>query len=184
MKIYTRKGDQGETGLPGGVRVAKDAARLEACGTLDELSSLLGIVRAEPLPGQVDRLLERLQHELCAAGAELTAADPAPRQTATLGPEHVRAIEEAIDEYEATLEPLGEFIIPSGTRAAAVLHLARAVCRRAERRLVTLARKGEKQTSPGLTAYLNRLGDLLFVLARAVNARAGLADVRWKKSSG
>lgn len=183
MKIYTRKGDQGETGLPGGGRVAKDAPRLETCGTIEELSTVLGMVRAEPLTEDVDRLLERVQHELFTAGAEVSPG-PAAQGTGALGPKHVQAIEEAIDWYQKTLQPLGEFILPAGTRAAAALHLARAVCRRAERRVVTLARDSRPEIAPNLTAYLNRLGDLLFVLARTVNARAGRADVPREKRSG
>ena len=176
MKIYTRTGDGGETGLPDGSRVAKDAAVLEVCGTVDELNSALGLVRAEPLPAEIDRLLERVQHDLCRVGAELATV-----RTHTVGPKHVKAMEEAIDRYQEKLEPLGEFILPAGSRAAAGLHLARAVCRRAERRLATLARGGRQETSPHLTAYLNRLADLLFVLGRVANARAGQAEVRWKK---
>ena len=177
MKIYTRTGDGGETMLPDGTRVFKDAAVLEVCGTIDELNSALGLVRAEPLGEQLDRLLERVQHDLCRVGAELATV-----KTHTVGPKHVKAAEEAIDRCEAELEPLGEFILPAGTRAAAGLHLARAVCRRAERRLATLGRSGRQETSPHLTAYLNRLADLLFVLGRAVNAEAGQAEVRWNKN--
>ena len=177
MKIYTRTGDGGETMLPDGTRVFKDAAVLEVCGTIDELSAVLGLVRTDPLPAEIDRLLERVQHDLCRVGAELATV-----RTHTVGPKHVKATEEAIDRYQEKLEPLGEFILPTGTRAAAGLHLARAVCRRAERRLATLGRSGRQETSPHLTAYLNRLADLLFVLGRAVNAEAGQADIRWNKN--
>jgi cob(I)alamin adenosyltransferase len=181
MKIYTRTGDQGETGLPGGRRMAKDAAPLETCGTVDELVALLGLVRAEALPEGVDRLLEGVQHELLGMSAELAGADPAARGFRALGPPQVKAIEEAIDRYQEGLEPLGEFILPAGGRAAAGLHLARTVCRRAERRLVTLARQGTPEIFADLTAYLNRLGDLLFVLARAVNAEGGYCEVPWRR---
>ena len=177
MKIYTRTGDRGETGLADGSRVAKDAAQLETCGTVDELSAVLGLVRAAPLPEEIDRLLEQVQHDLCRVGAELATV-----QTHAIGPQHVKATEEAIDRYQAELEPLGEFILPAGSRAGAGLHLARTVCRRAERRLATLARSGRQQISPHLTAYLNRLADLLFVLARVANARAGQTEVRWRKN--
>ncbi len=163
MKIYTRGGDQGETGLPGGIRLSKDAGRLEACGTVDELSSLLGQVRAVGLPESLDSLLERLQRELIDVGTELASPD-SPR----IGPDLIESLEAQIDQYEETLPPLRDFILPGGTPAAAALHVARAVCRRAERRLVTLARS--EDLSPDMPAYFNRLGDLLFVLARVANA--------------
>ena len=183
MKIYTRTGDQGETGLPGGARVAKDADRLETVGTIDELNATLGMVRAELLPEDIDRLIERIQHELFAIMAELAAAGADVPGARTMGATDVRALEEAIDRYEAALEPLREFILPAGTRPAAGLQLARTVCRRAERRLITLARDQRSNVAGSLTAYLNRLSDLLFVLARAVNARAGHGDAPWRKGS-
>jgi cob(I)alamin adenosyltransferase len=181
MKIYTRTGDSGDTGLWGGPRVGKDTPRIEAYGAIDELSAALGLVRAEGLPEAADRLLERVQHELFEVGAELATRDPVARGTRTIGPGHVQAIEAEIDRYESGLEPLKTFILPAGSRAAAGLYLARAVCRRAERRLVTAMRQSGEQISSVLLAYLNRLGDLLFVLARFVNARAGRADVPWQK---
>ncbi len=181
MKIYTRTGDQGETGLLSGSRVAKDDARVEAYGTIDELNALLGLVRAESLPKEIDHLLEQRQHELFEVGTELAAPDPVDWGLRTIGPKHVRALEDAIDRHNDKLEQLDGFILPTGTRAAAALHLARAVCRRAERRLVTLTRQNEEQISLHLQAYLNRLGDLLFVLTRTANARAGLVEVRWRK---
>jgi cob(I)alamin adenosyltransferase len=180
MKIYTRTGDQGETDLFGGGRVAKDAAPLECCGMLDELNAVLGLVRADPLPEAIDQLLDRLQHELFVVGAELAASDPARRRLPRIEPRHVAALEEAIDAYAERLEPPGGFILPGGTRQSAGLHLARAVCRRAERRLVTLARSGPLPVSPSLLAYFNRLSDLLFTLARAMNAHAGKGDVAWR----
>lgn len=172
MKIYTRTGDQGETGLFGGPRVRKDAARIEACGTVDELNSALGLVRAESLPEDIDALLRRVQHELLAVGAELGTPDPVTHATRTIGPEHVQALEAEIDHYEAGLQPLEGFVLPGGDRAGAALHLARAVCRRAERRLVTLTAGGGERVSSALLGYLNRLSDLLFVLARTAGARA------------
>lgn len=183
MKIYTRAGDGGQTELPGGVPVAKDIARLEAVGSVDELNALLGLARSEALPKGVDRLLQRLQHELFELAAELAVAVPAAHDNRTLGLAHVRALEEAIDRYSERLKPLGEFILPGGSRAAAALHVARTVCRRAERRLVTLIRQDEPESMPNLTAYLNRLSDLLFVLARAVNALADHDETRWRKGS-
>jgi len=182
MKIYTRAGDGGETDLPDGSRVPKDAIEIEALGTIDELNSVLGLARTEEPPEEIGRLLEQLQEDLLAAGAELAAADPEALAIRRIDRQRVEALEKAIDRYEATLSPLEHFIVPAGTRAAAALHHARAVCRRAERRLVSLIREVEPGLSPHLTAYLNRLGDLLFVLARAVNARAGHPDVPWRKS--
>jgi len=181
MKIYTRAGDQGETGLFGGGRVPKDTARLECCGTLDELNAVLGVVRAGPLPEAIDRLLDRLQNELFVVGAELAAVDPALLKLPRIGPQHITALEEAIDRYTGDLAPLTGFILPGGTRESAGLHLARTVARRAERRLVALGREEPPAVSPSLMAYLNRLSDLLFVLARAVNAQAGKDDVAWQK---
>jgi len=181
MKIYTRKGDSGKTGLLGGSRVAKDAVLVEAYGTVDELNAALGVVRAETLPEPLDRLVERLQHELFQLGAELASADSSGRPVEMIQPKHVEALEAEIDRQQKSLSELRQFILPGGTRAAAALHLARTVCRRAERRLVTAMEP--EQTTPASLAYLNRLGDLLFVLARAANAAGGRADVPWQKPS-
>ena len=163
--------------------MAKDAPRLEAIGALDELNAALGLVRAEPLAEDVDRLLERLQHELCALMAELATAGRAAEGAAAIGPERLKEMEATIDRYEGTLGPLREFILPAGVRAAAGLHFARGACRRAERRLVTLVRDDNSNTPLHPVAYLNRLGDLLFVLARAVNAESGRQDVPWRKET-
>ena len=168
MKIYTRTGDLGETGLFGGPRVGKDMARIEAFGTVDELNAVLGVVRAETLPDDVDRVLERIQRELLDLGAELASPDPVKQGTRKIDRGNVSALEAQIDRFQESLEPLDEFILPGGNRAAALLHLARTVCRRAERRLVTLVRHGQEEISLLLLAYLNRLSDLLFVLARVV----------------
>ena len=181
MKIYRQTGDGGETDLPDGSRVSKDVARLEAVGTADELNSLVGMVRAETLAEDMDRLLEQVQNDLLVLGAETAVADPAGLEIRKVGPEHVKLLEDAIGRYDATLPPLGQFILPTGVRAAAALHHARAVCRRAERRLVTLGRNSSREISPQLTAYLNRLADLLFTLARAVNADTGRAEAPWLK---
>jgi cob(I)alamin adenosyltransferase len=184
MKIYTRTGDQGETGLFGGPRVSKDELRLETCGTVDELNSFLGAARAGSLPQDIDRLLERVQHELFEVGAELAAIDPVAQGTRTIAALHIRALEDAIDHYQATLPELRQFVLPGGNPAAAQLHVARAVCRRAERRLVSLVRsEGAEKISATLITYLNRLGDLLFVLARAANATANREDQAWQKPS-
>ena len=180
MKIYTRQGDGGETSLPDGTRAAKDVARLEACGTIDELSAVLGLVRAERLPEDADQLLQRVQSELLLVGAELAGAGAASARSPKIGSQHVHALEEAIDRHAAEVAPPAGFILPGGTRAAAGLHLARAVCRRAERRVVSLAHS-EPAVGTLPIAYLNRLGDLLFVLARLANARSGTGDVLWRK---
>ena len=168
MKIYTRTGDLGETGLFGGPRVGKDMARIEALGTVDELNAILGLVRAETLSDDVDRILERIQREIFDLGAELASPDPAKQGTQKIDQTNISTMETEIDQLQESLDPLGEFIPPGGNRAAALLHLARTVCRRAERRLVTLVRHGQEEISLLLLAYLNRLGDLLFVLARVV----------------
>ncbi|MBX7165596.1 MAG: cob(I)yrinic acid a,c-diamide adenosyltransferase [Pirellulales bacterium] len=181
MKIYTRTGDQGETGLFGGPRVSKDAPRIEAYGTVDELNAVLGLVLTAPLPPAIGEILRRVQHELFELGAQLATPDPAKHNLSLIGPDKVAAIEAEIDRYEATLPPLKNFILPGGSPAAAWLHLARTVSRRAERRVVTLARSPGEHVSIDAGIYLNRLSDLLFVLARAVNAQAGVADVPWHR---
>ena len=183
MKIYTKTGDSGDTGLFGGPRVSKDAPRIEAYGTVDELNSVLGVARTQGLDDEIDRLLARIQNELFALGAQLATPDPAAHQTLMIGPPQISALETAIDRFELGLEPLKQFILPGGTPGAAQLHLARTVCRRAERRLVSLMRGSAEPISGDLVIYLNRLSDLLFVLARAVNHAAGCADVPWQKPS-
>lgn len=179
MKIYTRAGDLGETGLFGGPRVGKDIARIEACGAVDELNSILGLALAASPPESIERVVLRVQNELFEVGAELGTADPVAHGTRTIAREHVRALEADIDRFEDSLKPLRQFILPGGTMVAAHLHHARAVCRRAERRLVTLTRSSEKPISQELRAYMNRLSDLLFVLARSANALAGHPDQTW-----
>jgi cob(I)alamin adenosyltransferase len=183
MKIYTKTGDRGETGLFGGPRVSKDAPRIEAYGTVDELNSVLGVARAQTVPADVDALLQQIQNDLFALGAQLATPDPAAHQTGMVGSAQIVALEKAIDHFEGRLEPLKQFILPGGTPAAAHLHLARTVCRRAERRVVTLARESSEPIAVEIVVYLNRLSDLLFVLARAVNRQAALGDVPWQKPS-
>ncbi len=182
MKIYTGKGDDGKTGVLGGARVSKDSARPEACGALDELNALLGLARAEGLAQDIDRLLERVQNEIFDLGAELAATDPKAAGLRPIGKTHIQALEQNIDRLEEQLEPLQCFILPGGGRPAGLLHFARTVCRRAERRVVTLARVAPEPISSELLIYLNRLSDLLFVVARAANARSGIPDVRWQRS--
>jgi cob(I)alamin adenosyltransferase len=183
MKIYTRGGDQGQTSLRGGVRVRKDAPRPEAYGTVDELNSLLGLARSEPLPPEMHALLGQIQSQLFSLGAQLAAAKPTQPPSATVGPHEIENLEAAIDTAEGQLRPLSAFILPGGTRGAALLHVARTVCRRAERRVVSLV-EHEPALGTFPIAYLNRLGDLLFVLARLANAHAGQADIAWPLAPG
>ncbi|MDA1051562.1 MAG: cob(I)yrinic acid a,c-diamide adenosyltransferase [Planctomycetota bacterium] len=182
MKIYTKTGDGGETGLFAGPRVSKDDARIEAYGTVDELNAFLGLARAAELPAEIDAVIERIQHGLFAVGAELASPDPVAAKTKMVGLEEVAWLEETIDHSEASLEPLRQFILPTGTRGAAALHVARGVCRRAERRVVTLRRNSPEPVGEEVIQYLNRLGDLLFVLARRVNDLQGFKDVVWQKT--
>lgn len=181
MKIYTRTGDSGETGLFAGPRVRKDDVRICAYGEVDELNSVLGMVRATSPPEEIDAVLVRVQHELFSVGAELATPDPEAQHTRVIGPEHVSALEALIDRFEERLEPLRQFILPAGTAPAASLHFARAVCRRAERSVVTLADRKGGCISDNLIQYLNRLSDLLFVLSRAANAIVGVTDEVWQK---
>jgi cob(I)alamin adenosyltransferase len=186
MKIYTKTGDSGQTGLFAGPRVLKDDPRIEAYGTVDELNAVLGWVRVEGAAaasdaGTMDRLLAQIQADLFSVGAQLATPDPAAHGTDLIHEAHVAALESAIDAYESQLQPLQQFILPGGSRTAAAMHIARGVCRRAERRTVTL-RQHDPNVSDRVIHYLNRLGDLLFVLARAANAQAGVADVAWRKN--
>lgn len=181
MKIYTKKGDHGETGLFGGSRVSKNHVRVEAYGDVDELNALLGLARTASLPEAIHGVLQRLQRELFQLGAGLAAPDP-NRQTATpIVDSHISRIENDIDRFEDGLPPLKQFILPGGGQAAATLHFARAVCRRAERRVVSLGNKDNEPVPGNAIPYLNRLSDLLFVLARAANAHEGIDDVIWEK---
>jgi cob(I)alamin adenosyltransferase len=176
-RIYTRTGDTGSTGLGDGSRVPKDSLRVEAMGAVDELNSCIGVLLAEPLDADVAQQLTAIQHDLFDLGGELSI----PGYTA-MNAEHVERLEQLLDAHNETLPPLKEFILPGGIRAAGVCHLARAMCRRAERRTTTLA-AGEA-VSPLLLQYLNRLSDLLFVLARVINRRAGGGDVLWRHDRG
>lgn len=180
MKIYTKTGDAGQTGLFAGPRVSKNHPRIEAYGTVDELNATIGLTRAFSAPADLDRLLETIQHGLFAVGAELATPDPQAHGTALIDETAIAALEAAIDHHEAGLPPLHQFILPTGTPVAAALHVARGVCRRAERCFVTL-RESEPDVSLVTLRYLNRLGDLLFVLARAANSAAGVADTGWQK---
>jgi cob(I)alamin adenosyltransferase len=178
MKIYTTTGDQGETSLFGGRRVPKDALRIEAYGTVDELNSALGVARSLQPAAEIDEILGRLQNELFVLGAEL--ATPAEKQNGAIEriqPGNVSAIEVFIDSVESHLQPLSSFILPGGSPVAAQLHLARTICRRAERFVVKLSR--EEHIEPMCGVYLNRVSDLLFVLARRANQIAHVHETPW-----
>ncbi len=181
MKIYTKTGDQGQTGLFGGVRLRKDDPRVEAYGAVDELNASLGVARAQGLPATLDAALSEIQDDLLRLGAELATA-PGMEHNLTLrriDESDAERLERWIDESEAELPPLANFILPGGSSAAAALHHARTVCRRAERRVLPLLR--EESASPSaVLVFLNRLGDLLFVFARAANRAAGRDDVVWR----
>jgi cob(I)alamin adenosyltransferase len=179
MKIYTKTGDTGETGLFAGPRVAKDDPRIEAYGTVDELNAAIGLARSEKLPMEVEQTLERVQSELFAVGAELATPEPDQHGTTLASDAMITDLERAIDNLEAGIPPLKHFILPTGTRAAGLIHVARGVCRRAERHVVTLSRSAA--ISPRIVQYLNRLGDYLFVAARFVNHEARSAETIWKK---
>lgn len=183
MKIYTKSGDTGETSLYGGGRLPKDALRFEAIGNVDELNAQLGLARVElstlgPPTSQVDTLLGQIQNHLFDLGAELATPHPEQKGTALLGSHYITLLEQAIDHHQEQLPPLREFILPGGSGVAAQLHVARCICRRAERTVVTLAR--EATLRPEGLAYLNRLSDLLFVLARWGNRVAGQQDIPWQ----
>ena len=178
MKIYTRTGDAGSTGLFGGPRVSKDDHRIEAYGTVDELNALLGTVRSAGVGDSIDAQICQIQHELFSLGAELATPDPDQHQTRLIGVGHVQRLESWIDQHDQKLPPLKNFILPAGAPAATHLHVARAVCRRAERRVVTLARVSAEVSSESIV-YLNRLSDLLFVMTRVVQQDAGVEDVAW-----
>lgn len=178
MKIYTRTGDSGETGLFGGPRVPKDDLRISAYGSIDELNAALGLVGLHPESSQLASLIVRFQNELFAVGAELATPDPTAHGTNLIAVSHIEFMEATIDSLESELSPLRQFILPGGTPLAAALHLARTICRRSERDLVSLMR-AETSVRNELLHYLNRLGDLLFVMARYANHEAGKPDVPW-----
>jgi cob(I)alamin adenosyltransferase len=179
VKIYTKTGDAGDTSLFDQTRVSKADSRVEAYGEVDELNACLGAARAAGVDADVAAALEAIQKQLFALGARL--ADPSSRiagrvTKAAITPENVEALEKTIDRLDEELPPLRRFVLPGGSVGGAQLHVARTVCRRAERRVVGL---GAGEVDPILVIYLNRLSDLLFVMARAVNHRAGVAETEW-----
>jgi cob(I)alamin adenosyltransferase len=173
-KIVTRTGDAGTTGLGDGSRVAKDSSRIEAIGAVDELNSTLGLLLSETLPEACASVLIDVQHDLFDLGGELSIPG-----YAAVTDMHVQRLEAAVEHFNADLSPLKEFILPGGTRSASLAHVARTVCRRAERALVQLA--SSEPVSDPARKYLNRLSDLLFVLARVLNREANVGDVLWRK---
>ena len=181
MKIYTKTGDEGDTGLFGGGRVPKDHPRVEAYGEVDELNSAIGVARAATPVALFDELLEGIQRDLFAIGGQLASPDPEKvkkaLEKAGLSEERVAVMERAIDEADRELPPLTAFVLPAGSAKAAALHLARTVCRRAERSVVRLSR--DATVPPLFVVYLNRLSDLLFTLARLANHREGVQETKW-----
>jgi cob(I)alamin adenosyltransferase len=173
-KIVTRTGDDGTTGLADGSRVAKDTLRIETIGAVDELNSSIGLLLTENLPGKIQSCLADVQHDLFDLGGELSI----PGHPVMTGA-HALRLETLLDDFNAALPPLKDFILPGGSRAASLAHVGRTVCRRAERRLVTLSH--QEKVSPFLLQYLNRLSDLLFVLSRTLNRHAGLGDILWQQ---
>ncbi len=185
MKVYTRRGDSGETDLFGGQRVAKDDVRVEAYGGVDEVNAIVGAALAAGVQDDVAALGVRIQGELFALGAYLATPDERRREKGSipvLGADHVAHLEERIDAFEGEGDPLRRFVLPGGAPAAAAFHVARTVCRRAERRVVALDRLDALDAVA--LRYLNRLSDLLFVLARLENARGGCGDVEWEGAGG
>lgn len=178
MKIYTKTGDKGKTSLFGGLRVSKDASRIQAYGTVDELNSHVGAIRSLNPGSEINEVLEKLQNDLFALGSDL--ATPSPKKGAAvkrIEPRHIEQAEKIIDRLDSKLELLQNFILPGGSRIAAQIHVARTVCRRAERCVVELSRKETIGTLPVI--YLNRISDLLFVLARYANKLERIEETKW-----
>lgn len=180
MKIYTKTGDKGDTALFGGERVSKTHPRVEAYGDVDELNAALGLARSIEMMPRVDEIIVTLQRDLFAIGALLATPDrdkmKRQLEKASIDERRIKELEQSIDDGDAELEPLRSFIVPGGTPKAAALHVARTVCRRAERRVIAL----DQEEIPAIVVvYLNRLSDLLFTLARVANRRAGAGEVTW-----
>ena len=180
MKIYTKTGDKGDTSLFGGTRVGKDHARIDAYGTVDELNAVIGVCRSMVRHAELDTILEEIQNDLFAVGAVLAAQGEAAGKVPGVQQSWISRLERHIDSISEQIQPLSQFILPGGDGAAAMLHLARTVCRRAERLTVHLGR--QEQVPPECITYLNRLSDLLFVCARWVNALTKTQETKWNSS--
>lgn len=178
MKIYTRTGDTGETSLFGGGRVSKSSERIDAYGTVDELNSCIGLARAQGLSEKTDQICQKIQNRLFKLGADLATPITAKASVERIQSEEINWMEETIDKLDKMLPPLKFFILPGGSPGGAALHLARTICRRAER--IVIAGKEQEQFSPDIIRFLNRLSDLLFVLARYENNQSGKNETRWK----
>jgi cob(I)alamin adenosyltransferase len=178
MPIYTRRGDKGETDVLGGVRLPKDHLRIEAIGQIDEFNALLGIVMSFSEDEKSNALLKEIQKDIFVIGAEFAASGSKAKLHKRIGPQRVAEIEQEIDKIEAQISPLHHFILPGGSKTASLLHLARTVNRRAERAVVALSRK--EKVDPQIITYLNRLSDLLFVMARLMNRRKRIEEVIWQ----
>jgi cob(I)alamin adenosyltransferase len=182
MKIYTKTGDHGDTSLFGGKRLPKSNLRIDAYGTVDELNAHLGVVRALKPPAEVESILEQLQNQLFVLGADLaTPIDTVSSKVQRIQQEHIQNLEKFIDQIDEQLKPLQYFILPGGQLCGAQLHIARTVCRRAERLVDALGRKEDIGKFPLI--YLNRFADLLFVLARYTNIRTGVEETPWNESA-
>ena len=181
MKIYTKGGDKGETGLYGGERVSKDSLRIETYGTVDELNSFIGLTLGEVSDSQIKKLLKQIQNTLFILGSDLSTPDNEKNkahQIPRITKSNYEEIEREIDKFDARLDELRNFILPGGSKGAALLHICRTVCRRAERRVVSL--KNKVNLNPDIIILLNRLSDLFFVLARYENKISGTGDVKWQ----
>ncbi len=180
MKIYTKGGDKGETGLYGGERVSKDSIRIEAYGTIDELNSFIGLALLEVKDGEVQNLLKSIQNDLFIIGSDLATPENVENNAIKiprLEKSQYQKLEEAIDKFDGKLEELKNFILPGGCKSSAMLHVCRTICRRAERRVVTL--NNGVNLNPDICIFLNRLSDLFFVLARYENNITGIEDIKW-----
>jgi len=180
MKIYTRTGDSGTTGLIGGARVEKNSARIAAIGDVDELNAAIGLARCASSAPDLDRELKSIQNWLFDLGAELASPTEHPRQHRAIGSGHVESLEQSIDRQTAQLSPLEHFILPGGSELGARLHFARCVCRRAERSILEL--NSREPIGDEALAFINRLSDWLFTAARTANTTAGVMDVKWERS--
>jgi cob(I)alamin adenosyltransferase len=181
MKIYTKGGDKGETGLFGGERVSKDSIRIEAYGTVDELNSFIGLLLTEIIDGDVKILLNRIQNLLFILGSDLAAPDDEKNRKHNIpriSKSHYEELEKEIDKYDEKLEELRNFILPGGCKSSVLLHICRTICRRAERKTVSLQNEGK--VSSEIIIFLNRLSDLFFVLARYENKISGIEDIKWQ----